>query len=267
MPVAIRCSSIESPEQHGTWNHAKSVPQPTGAQDTACAHVQLLLNIAVSGDGSTTYTAFQAQVQWVILGELRTFDHNRLHHPTTDARWLGNHNAQWAALSERLRLLPALPRSLGWVHSNPCPYRQPNFRATGSPYSRIPPTALSSPTTFALRTEMPICPSTRVCLQDGPNRSSGASHDEVMPIRPHKPLKAFVRYDFEIVSKRATLTQHSIPLPTPETSPHPPPPYGCPLALRPKAPRTDSPISTASAPCACATTSRQPVHRPKWSDE
>ena len=99
--------------------------------------VQLLLAdasdvwpIAVSGDGSTTrrivIPLVQAQVLWVILGELRTFDHNRLQGLIQQRGVVGvgsgNHNAQWAALSfHKQAPLAASLAAIRWVGSNQIP--------------------------------------------------------------------------------------------------------------------------------------------------
>ena len=99
--------------------------------------VQLLLAdasdvwpIAVSGDGSTTrrivIPLVQAQVLWVILGELRSFDHNRLQGLIQQRGVVGvgsgNHNAQWAALSfHKQAPLAASLAAIRWVGSNQIP--------------------------------------------------------------------------------------------------------------------------------------------------
>ena len=65
----------------------------------------------------------QAQVLWVILGELRSFDHNRLQGLIQQRGVVGvgsgNHNAQWAALSfHKQAPLAASLAAIRWVGSN-----------------------------------------------------------------------------------------------------------------------------------------------------
>ena len=128
------CRSV--PEQHGTWRAMlESVPQPTGAQDTACAQnrptsprrcVGCVADSRVWRRLDDPKALVQAQVLWVILGELRTFDHNRLQGLIQQRGVVGvgsgNHNAQWAALSfHKQAPLAASLAAIRWVGSNQVP--------------------------------------------------------------------------------------------------------------------------------------------------
>ena len=145
-----------SPYQHTV---TRSIASPRTVQ-LLLADASDVWPIAVSGDGSTTrrivIPLVQAQVLWVILGELRTFDHNRLQGLIQQRGVVGvgsgNHNAQWAALSfHKQAPLAASLAAIRWVGSNQIPPNVP------CPWPRLPP-AIPSPRRPTLRTVPPRLP-------------------------------------------------------------------------------------------------------------
>ncbi len=124
--------------------------------------VQLLLaESAVSGDGSTTRRIVPLSMLWVILGELRTFDHNRLQGLIQQRGVVGvgsgNHNAQWPALSfHKQAPLAASLAAIRWVGSNQIPPKRAPMSAACHSQSTPPNSSHCSTKIFGARHPVPV---------------------------------------------------------------------------------------------------------------